>query len=134
MGSAFKECASVQTKIGHLICQQLDAYLERLTSDLPKERQHPKGKLTKMFKHDIQYKGRLLHYFPLEEKFNKNLDSLCGWHLDHGSITILLAALYLDLNGKVVPTPKDCGLYVRAINGELVKCDVPEDCFLVQLG
>ena len=62
------------------------------------------------------------------------MDALCGWHLDHGAITVLTSPLYHNLKGEEVSKPEDCGLYVKAVDGDVVKCDVPDDCFLVQLG
>jgi len=52
----------------------------------------------------------------------------CGWHNDHGSITGLLPALYLDSDGKVVgcPDPK-AGLYIKSRSGELVHVKIPAD-------
>ena len=62
------------------------------------------------------YKGRLLHYFPRETKYNNKQDGLCGWHLDHGSITILPSPLFLDLNGN-----KICGKKALSITIELAQ-------------
>ena len=41
----------------------------------------------------------MLHYFPFEEKGEAEGD-WCGWHNDHGSLTALTPAMYLDENGK----------------------------------
>jgi len=58
----------------------------------------------------------MLHYFPMKKKQNKkSLDSLCGWHLDHGGVTILLSAMYFDLEGNIVPRPEDAGLFIKSL-------------------
>ena len=70
----------------------------------------------------------MLHYFPTELKENQNIDGLCGWHLDHGAVTILVSPLYFDLKGNKVNKPENCGLYVKNRKGETIKVDIPEDC------
>jgi hypothetical protein len=82
-------------------------------------------------------KARLLHYFPIdrdEPRFlgcvsspNRSVrkrDSWCGWHNDHGALTGLCPAMFIDeSNGSldiVCPDP-DAGLWVRTRNGKEMK-------------
>ncbi len=100
--SAFKEVGQIQVAVGKLMCKHFDNYLHQLTSHNPSDLQHQPKTLQNMMRSDIQYKGRLLHYYPMEEKFNKDIDGLCGWHLDHGAVTILLSPFFYDLKGEKV--------------------------------
>jgi len=48
--------------------------------------------------------ARLLHYFPVEQlKIDKKDMQWCGWHNDHGTLTGLVSAMYIDREGKEVP-------------------------------
>lgn len=61
----------------------------------------------------------------------------CGWHNDHGSLTGLTPALFLDEEGRPLAggsPDADSGLYVLSRSGELVKADVPQDHLAFQIG
>ncbi len=59
----------------------------------------------------------------------------CGWHNDHGSLTGLLPAMYLDGNGNIVNCPDEkAGLYIKARSGELVHAKIPENAIAFQVG
>lgn len=126
---AFKELGQIQLNIGLSVCNHLDKYLQKISDNIHKE-----NTFYNMIKKSKTYKGRLLHYFPREKKYNCQQDGLCGWHLDHGSITVLPSPLFLDLNGNKIKKPDECGLYIKSRNGDVVKVDIPENCFGVQLG
>jgi len=88
-------------------------------------------------------KGRLLWYFPLDEgqaeaaaAFEGAVDdSWCGWHNDHGSITGLCRAMFLDESGSEVSVddPK-AGLYARARDGTVARVTLPPGCMGFQIG
>jgi len=74
-------------------------------------------------------KARLLHYFGRSEQeveemlktqsTNQDLEfsDWCGWHNDHGSLTGLASAIYLNQEGEeVTNTDKTAGLYIRKRN------------------
>ena len=126
---AFKNMSKLQLDLGFRMCHLFDRYLNKVS-----EGQHEIGTIYKMISDSNTYKGRLLHYFPMEDKSSNDIDSFCGWHLDHGGVTTLLSPLYLDLDGNPVEKPDNCGLYIKALDGSTVKVDIPEDCFAVQLG
>jgi hypothetical protein len=74
-----------------------------------------------ILRHSKCCKARLLHYFEMKSSNNDDTDnhdtdfsSWCGWHNDHGSITGLFPALYIE-NGQIVdcPDPK-AGLYIKS--------------------
>jgi len=83
-------------------------------------------------------KARLLHYFPLENaEQEKEIDvsSWCGWHNDHGSLTGLIPAMYIDKSGKEVVNPDpNSGLYIRSRSGKTVKAVIPADHIAFQIG
>ncbi len=59
----------------------------------------------------------------------------CGWHSDHGSLTGLTSALYLDAHGREVPNPDpSAGLYIRTRHGQVVQAAIPRDCLAYQVG
>lgn len=58
-----------------------------------------------------------------------------GWHNDHGSLTGLVPALYLNKDQEVIPNPDPTsGLFIRSRQGELVKVDMPPDHLAFQIG
>ena len=59
----------------------------------------------------------------------------CGWHNDHGSLTGLLPAIYLDNYGNIVNCPDGkAGLYIKSRTGELVHAKFPENSIAFQVG
>merc|ERR1712137_347256 len=86
-------------------------------------------------------KGRLLHYFPLDEKAaleaaeNSDVSSWCGWHKDHGALTGLTSAMYLDKDGNPIPNPDpSAGLYIKQRHGGIVQALCPPDHLAFQIG
>ena len=127
---AFRDMTSRQLDVGYMICELFDRYLHEKTGG-----EHPLGLFLSRLKKGITCKGRLLHYFPAPPATTKSEDGLCGWHLDHGGITILTCPMYLDLEGREIPAPADCGLHIKhPVDGRVVKVELPPDCLLVQLG
>ncbi|KAJ5788634.1 hypothetical protein N7457_003624 [Penicillium paradoxum] len=99
-------------------------------------------------------KARLLHYFPNEEEEEKpdaSDDDWCATHLDHGCLTGLTSAMFLDeavtpptldASGSAsAPLPElprspdpSAGLYIRSRTDEIVKVNIPRDCLAFQTG
>ena len=107
-------------------------------------------------------KARLLHYFPPDtsssdaqsatepELENAETDdgSWCATHLDHGCLTGLTSALYINesagLPAPSIPLPTlstyatspdpSAGLYVRSRTGKTTKVGIPVDCLGFQTG
>ncbi|KAI9751035.1 MAG: hypothetical protein M4579_006210 [Chaenotheca gracillima] len=112
-------------------------------------------------------KARLLHYFPPpasngngthteksgdKQNDSKNDDDWCATHLDHGCLTGLTSAMFIDetANPPTVPSgsgstlppldelPKspspDAGLYIRSRTNTTVKVSIPRDCLAFQTG
>ena len=119
-------------------------------------------------------KARLLHYFPSESSSLESSgdddnttthhpdpststasshDSWCATHIDHGCLTGLTSALYIDeaQNPPLIecfrptqappalpflPAPPDpeIGLYIHARDGTVTKVSIPADCLAFQTG
>ena len=74
--------------------------------------------------------ARLLHYFPPAPAQGQGQgqgqgaggqdDGWCGWHTDHGSLTGLTSAMYLDARGgaEVACPDPEAGLFIRTRTGE----------------
>ena len=134
---AFKELGQLIVSVGILVAKQCDAYVQ---SKCPT---YKEKKLTEIIETSKCCKARLLHYFPQSEEESssneKNEDnsfsSWCGWHNDHGSITGLVSAIYMNENGDIVcNTDSDAGLYIRSRKSELVKVSIPPDHIAFQIG
>lgn len=132
---AFKSTSSILISIGQRISQLLDSYLYKKTNG-----KHSLNTFYNLISQSQTYKGRLLHYFPISDKnqlYNNDIsepcDNFCGWHVDHGCLTILLSPLFLNIK-KEIQVIDDSGLYVRTQTGKNQKIHIPEDCIVIQLG
>lgn len=115
---AFKDLGQIIVSVGKLVSQQCDRYVH---SNCPT---YPEHLLEHTIDTSLCCKARLLHYFPFsEEAVNEmatkaeskddDFSSWCGWHNDHGSLTGLTSALYIDAEGKqVVNTDLSAGEYL----------------------
>jgi len=125
-------------EIGVLVAKLVDAYVHET------EPTYPEARLADIIEKSICAKGRLLHYFAMndEQDLQRNEDTSfsdwCGWHNDHGSLTGLVPAMFLDAEGQEIPNPDpEAGLYIRARSGDVVKAAVPagtEEYLLFQIG
>jgi isopenicillin N synthase-like dioxygenase len=90
-------------------------------------------------------KGRLLWYFPADDPRSRpseaasdatsNEDGWCGWHNDHGSLTGLCSAMFLNQHGEVVQNPDpSAGLLARARDGTVHHVTLPPNCMGFQIG
>ncbi|KAI2996842.1 hypothetical protein CBS147346_9077 [Aspergillus niger] len=119
------------------------------------------GYLEKVVRGSFTTKARLLHYFPTEDPSSSaestggeegaedNDDDWCATHLDHGCLTGLTSAMFVDeeahdpssLEDKSAPLPElttspdpKAGLYIRSRTGQVVKVNIPKDCLAFQTG
>ncbi len=145
------------------------------------------GSLERVVKTSTTTKARLLHYFPLEEfslsdnppngvpsapdasiqsrklsgeDGEEDHDAWCGTHIDHGCLTGLTSALYIDEStnpprlpstaksadasvSKTSPPPlpflpsapsPSTGLYIHSRTSEITKVAIPSDCLAFQTG
>jgi isopenicillin N synthase-like dioxygenase len=118
---AFKELGQIIVATGTLVARHCDKYTHSRHSE------YPENTLERIISTSKCCKARLLHYFPLfeeaqktektEEKTENNNDKLysswCGWHNDHGSLTGLTSAMFLDKDGnEVANQDKEAGEFV----------------------
>lgn len=135
---------------------------------------YPPGYLEHVVSTSTTTKARLLHYFPEQpsattpvelgasETANGDGDDWCATHLDHGCLTGLTSAMFIDesqasplvtgpafesgAEGSEMPpllaplpeldTSPDpaAGLYVKSRTGETVQVKIPRDCVAFQTG
>jgi isopenicillin N synthase-like dioxygenase len=97
---AFKELGQLIVSVGKLVAQQCDRYVKSKCDT------YPDNMLETVIDKSLCCKARLLHYFPIDaesaSKADDSFSSWCGWHNDHGSLTGLTSALYMDAAGNIV--------------------------------
>lgn len=139
---AFKDLGQLIVHVGKLVAKQCDKYVKAVDGD------YEENKLFSIIEQSKCCKARLLHYFPIlsapteystqdkrEQEQEEGFSSWCGWHNDHGSLTGLTSAMYLDSQGlPVTNTDKLAGLYIRNRSSELVKIEIPADHVAFQIG
>lgn len=143
---AFKALGQLIVEVGTLVAWQCDAYVHRRCPG------YPPHKLERIVRDSRVCKGRLLHYFPyiVDKKEEggggqEEVSTYCGWHNDHGSLTGLTPAMYLDAEGtEVALTPPihhqeeqeedQGGLYALSRAGDLVKVMIPPTHLAFQIG
>lgn len=123
---------------------------------------YPAAYLEKMVGSSSTTKARLLHYFPEERGSDKatqetdgDEDDWCATHLDHGCLTGLTSAMFVDETTMAVTAPKfeasvppvltplpelssspdpAAGLYIKSRTGQTVQVKIPRDCIAFQTG
>lgn len=144
-----------------LVAQACDRFAEKEIDG------YPKAYLERMVSTSTTTKARLLHYFPEEPKEPAPIkasevangtgdeDDWCATHLDHGCLTGLTSAMFVDEMKSVpiaprfepsanptlapleeLPTSPDpaAGLYIKSRTGETVQVKIPRDCIAFQTG
>lgn len=121
------------------------------------------GYLERVVKTSTTTKARLLHYFPPDvsrpgddevKGEDVNDDSWCATHIDHGCLTGLTSALYIDEAAnpphppelqqgsstmpllpalRSAPSP-GAGLYIKSRTDAVTKVNIPPDCLGFQTG
>ncbi|MCJ1372679.1 hypothetical protein MMC20_003904 [Loxospora ochrophaea] len=111
------------------------------------------GYLERVVKTSTTTKARLLHYFPPDISdipppsiADREDDSWCATHLDHGCLTGLTSALYIpeplpSTSAPTVPLPSlpsspdpAAGLYICSRTGTTTKVSIPPDQLAFQTG
>ena len=132
---------------------------------------YPPGYLARVVSTSTTTKARLLHYFPqdavpgrsgaageAEEEEEEEDDDWCATHLDHGCLTGLTSAMFVDeavaLPDGVPPAASGgdgagslpplaelaaspdpaAGLYIKSRSGATVQVRIPRDCIAFQTG
>ena len=156
----FEELCTLIIDIAVLVARACDRYAAVHIKD------YPSGYLEHVVTSSLTTKARLLHYFPStlppatssssNETPDEEEDSWCATHLDHGCLTGLTSALFVNENfaGSLTPftmpfpspptlpsfppfrSPPDpsAGLYIHSRTGNTIKVNIPEDCLAFQTG
>lgn len=135
-----------------LVAAACDRFAER---DIPG---YPSGGyLQRVVRTSTTTKARLLHYFPQrtsdEEEDTGDDDDWCATHLDHGCLTGLTSAMFIDeaahppnlppssASSSLPPLSEldtspdpSAGLYIKSRTGETVQVKIPRDCLAFQTG
>ena len=114
------------------MARNLDRYLKSRISD------YQDGTLQNVLRNSRKMTGRLLHYFPVDEEVDTSDMKWCGWHNDHGTLTGLCSAMYLDEDyNEVDPATLEdetSGLFAMNRNHEEVRIRIPRDSLAFQIG
>jgi isopenicillin N synthase-like dioxygenase len=145
---AFQDLCTLIIQVAALVARQCDRYAKA------KIEGYRPGYLEHVVKTSHCSKARLLHYFaPPKDSVSgkvptKEEDDWCATHVDHGCLTGLTSAMFVDedmnvpkLGGNFVPLPElpgppdvRAGLYIESRSGETVKVSIPRDCLAFQTG
>jgi len=128
MESHFKFVGHFMYHVGLKVLKACDKYLQTIIEEYPEDNLH------NIIKGSKTYKARLLHYYEQPEEKNKEEDAACGWHLDHGGLTILTKAVYLDKDYNEVQEDENAGLYIKDREGNTHHGVIPENALLCQVG
>ena len=102
-----KALSQLMIYVGSLLAKQIDSYAHSQIET------YPVDKLHNIIKKGNMHIGRMLYYLPFEKKGEAE-DDWCGWHNDHGSLTALTSAMYVDENNEEIKfSPKEGGLYAK---------------------
>ena len=145
--TAFRKLCNLIISVTRLVARACDQYAEA------KIEGYQKGYLEHVVITSHVTKARLLHYFPMPENQQTSNESTedddwCGTHLDHGCLTGITSAMYVDeqahppkLTGDFESLPEldgppdsRAGLYIQSRLGDVVKVDIPRDCLAFQTG
>lgn len=159
----FEELCNLMIDTAALVARACDRYA------LAKIEGYEPGYLERVVRFSKTTKARLLHYFPTKSGVQANhaeiadaingedeggLDDWCSTHIDHGCLTALTSAVYIDESTHLpsypawaepttsfpylpfLPTPPDpdCGLYIQSRTGTITKVVIPADCLAFQTG
>jgi len=135
-----------------LVARACDRYAEK---EIP---EYKPGYLEHVVKTSTTTKARLLHYFPADPQVTEGEmadDDWCATHLDHGCLTGLTSAMfinetrqipaipmgyaynpkYLPVLGELDSSPDPtAGLYIQSRSGKRVQVKIPRDCIAFQTG
>ncbi|KAF2638467.1 Clavaminate synthase-like protein [Massarina eburnea CBS 473.64] len=144
--ATFRELCTLIIDIAALVARACDKYAEANIDS------YKKGYLEHVVKSSISTKARLLHYFPAPdsqtESDSKEEDDWCATHVDHGCLTGLTSAMFVDEAAHPPQTgasfsplrelerspDPEAGLYIHSRTGVVTKVAIPRDCLAFQTG
>jgi isopenicillin N synthase-like dioxygenase len=144
MKEAYEELGNSIREVGLIILRNIDKYIKE---------KNPNYQLnySNIISDSCENTGRMLYYFPKNrinyaiDKYNKENNTnynfnddvnWCEWHNDHGSLTGLVSANYLNEDGSEAKDLKltKTGLFVQNRKGEIVRITYGPDDLAFQLG
>lgn len=152
--TTFQSLCNFIVETAALVARACDSYAQKNVPD------YQQGYLEHVVKNSISTKARLLHYFPAPESDASpnggqasQEDDWCATHLDHGCLTGLTSAMFVDEaqnppNAPEIrataydePLPEldrspdpNAGLYIHSRAGKVTKVNIPKDCLAFQTG
>lgn len=154
----FEDLCRIIIDTAVLVARACDKYAEK---EIPA---YTPGYLEHVVKTSTTTKARLLHYFPADAKdaaaatsqVEEVDDDWCATHLDHGCLTGLTSAMFINESREVparppvgyaydprylpalaeLPSSPDptAGLYIQSRSGKTVQVKIPRDCIAFQTG
>lgn len=136
--SSLLELCSLIIDVAVLVARSCDRFASENVPD------YQPGYLERVVRTSTSTKARLLHYFPQDG--NPALDGAedddwCATHLDHGCLTGLTSAMFIDeshsstsLEELLLSPDPAAGLYIRSRTDQTVKVNIPKDCLAFQTG
>lgn len=145
---AFQDLCGFIVDTAGLVARACDRYALK---NIP---QYQEGYLEHVVKTSVSTKARLLHYFPSPATDEgaageSSPDDWCATHLDHGCLTGLTSAMFIDeaansphsnttsvspLPELACPPDPAAGLYIHSRSGKVTKVNIPKDCLAFQTG
>jgi isopenicillin N synthase-like dioxygenase len=129
---AFKDLGQFINSVGIEVGKNLDKYIKHRCD------KYQDGLIERHLKESTRTTGRLLHYFPVDKEIDTTDMKWCGWHNDHGTLTGLCSAMYLDKDFKEVH-PSDIeddvsGLFAMTRDHQEIKIRIPQNSLAFQIG
>ncbi|KAL1879255.1 hypothetical protein Daus18300_001834 [Diaporthe australafricana] len=164
MKASVEELCRLIIDVAVLVAGACDRYAEKEITG------YPAAYLQRMVSGSMTTKARLLHYFPEPAgaaggsapangsaggSANGDEDDWCATHLDHGCLTGLTSAMFVDearadpavprfepalpetlqpLDELAASPDPAAGLYIKSRTGETVQVKIPRDCIAFQTG
>jgi isopenicillin N synthase-like dioxygenase len=129
---AFKDLGTYINRVGIEVAKNLDKYVKARCPA------YEENQIEKHLKGSLRTTGRLLHYFPVSEEVDTTDMKWCGWHNDHGTLTGLCSAMYLDKDfNEVDPSQIEddvSGLFAMNRAHQEVKIKIPQTSLAFQIG
>jgi isopenicillin N synthase-like dioxygenase len=127
---AFFECGNVIRDNGMILLEVIDSYIKEV---FPKYNVNYK----QVIQESKMNTGRMLYYYPTKMGKGKDMaeNNWCEWHNDHGSLTGLCSAMYVDEKGREQNLKLNkTGLYIQDRKGEVIRTTFGKQDIAYQVG